>query len=807
MNKAGNTEYRNLNIALSVLCWTDKAVPPIACELTGDDWRPFIEALLRRLLGNPEPKAFGRLPSCLKELLGSLSEIKRRDFRNLTDIEAYRLFATSLNFKCNLDKIAKLKCPNVPDNNIKSIIGGWRSQIDKVIAEFEKFHARQENREKIWTGYQKEKDPKYLFNSVKSLGGYKKAKKRPDSFNDLTKKLEQFLFGVVEFDPDRSNEEKLDDKKKNESDYRQNPDSYKKPILEDTVVEPPSFGWDFWGEYWTLFVFSIIGNFIYYQSWGWALLATFVGWGIAGGIADDFLVRYPLGWHPKLCYVYTVAPWIICWRWEDAVLPQLCLWGYPLIVFCIDFYIRKKNTFVNRRWWGCVGIFLIMVIPVFCGLSDGIKIRARHSSSADTSVYDKKHYESLKNKPAGLSWKNLTSKDLKFLTEKDLNMLRLQFCNVLTKKNAGFLITEMTDLRECSTHQRGYRWCAKVSINAPLYCVKNAYSKTAGDLDLIINSVKHYALLFEAGEKFEVIFDVNDNYYKYFVDTSKAIRNADVIVGGEFNRIVSRGRTLMIAKDSEFDQTMADVQRLVDGAIDEMAADKLIKEVDSVARKRYEKNRSFIRDVQKALIAMAQERQIHKKPSKLLENIIAKKDSISISSIELRNKPILKNHKSMQDAKANYISKAAANGPRIISQPIVQKTPSIISQPIVKTPSIIAKTDTIRTAPVQQPIIVQNQPFIARGVNVSCPKCHAAKIIRICQACPTCRGSRYVCESVSAAAKTIVDVINVARGRERNKVNRNYIPAKIICPTCKANGQIIVQTTCDKCLGRGVICK
>ena len=120
---------------------------------------------------------------------------------------------------------------------------------------------------------------------------------------------------------------------------------------------------------------------------------------------------------------------------------------------------------------------------------------------------------------------------------------------------------------------------------------------------------------------------------------------------------------------------------------------------------------------------------------------------------------------------------------------------------------IVVKNPVIRKVSAQQPIVVRSQPTIIRPVNICCPKCRGAMIIGVYQICSTCNGSRYVGDSVSGAAKTIVDVVNAVRGRERKRVKRNHIPSKIICPTCRASGQIIVQKTCDNCLGQGVICK
>lgn len=220
---------------------------------------------------------------------------------------------------------------------------------------------------------------------------------------------------------------------------------------------------------------------------------------------------------------------------------------------------------------------------------------------------------------------------------------------------------------------------------------------------------------------------------------------------------MSGGRTLLIAKGPELDQTLAVLNDVVNQWRSEMAEDKLIMAADEVAAKRYRSNEENLKRCQRELIRMARMCKPHSEATEKLRALSAK-DFLRVANIE-----------------AEQVLSATATGTRGKRMP---------SQSAIVSPRTGRAYDHPATTFLRQ--------------EIACSACRGSGQIKGRARCSTCNGSRRIDDPVSQTLAAAANVANIVTGQRRRTVVN-----KVKCPTCDGNGSVEMVSPCGRCGGRG----
>lgn len=721
--------------------------------------------VLRDVLNNPwegEPRSAIKLTKLNKLLGQNVDRIKKQvqfsgdKTPELTEAQIFRLFHdyTVLNH----DGTRKLS-----DLGRESLL-----QLLKIVdGEFQTFYGRdQKNPLLMWNGF--------LNDSQFPNDGMEKSQVEPSDYGELNDKITNYYYPIGG-KPLPHQDEQGDESSRDEEDYH-NPT----PHDENTSL-------------------SAFGLTLKYLPVFLAYACVAIGAGVTG-LNGPWVIVF------ALVSLFVSVKWYHVFKFQDRAWAAL-LQGFWVLYFTVGVVFALASPFamyVHLAWpllafpllvctvqpdkaqakkfaiGGTTLLGVLLAVAVFCGQIGNGHSRTYSPSAVERNemmqsqalVPDENHYRKIKSEMGGLCWRNLRPCDLSFLTADDMKVLRLQFSSVLTRHVQGVLVEELTNLAPVSKIGALQEWKANVRFNCPIYSVCNAYSKMAQTLDLIVDSVKYYSLDYEEGKTVPIRFTITESNYDLTIRSPfDGQSGVDVYFAPRFEDVVSGGRTLLIAKGSELDQTLAVLNGVVSQWRAEMAEDKLIMAADEDAAKRHRKNDENLKRCQRELIRMARMCKPHSEATEKLRALSAK-DFLRVANIE-----------------AEQVLSATSTGSqgKRVSARTTTVSPRVgrtYDHPTTVSPRVGRTYDRPATT-------FQRQEAV-------CSACRGSGQIKGRTRCSTCKGSRVIDDPVSQTLAAAANVANIVTGQRRRTVVN-----KVKCPACDGKGSVETVSPCGRCGGRG----
>lgn len=661
-----------------------------------------------------------------------------------------------------------------------------RQLLITVSAEFETYYnVDPKHPQLIWDGFQN--DTQF------PVEGMEKTKVEPSDYGELNAKITNYFFPVGGGPRPRP----ADDER--EEDYHE--EEYYNPPHDEVSSE------SFWGmtlRYAPLFLTYLLT----------ALCADSTGmnglWTVVGGLASLFAsVRWyhSFKFRDRAWASLMQGFWILYFALGVTLagISPLVTWmhlTWPIFAFpLVHRAIHEKTPTASK--FRIAGVVMLAVMFGVAIYRDQIGYRqvGRRQIEQKLHHYQQKldetpninHYNQLKSQPAGLCWRNLKPCDVTFLTPDDINTLRLQFSSVLTRKARGVKIDAFSGLRPILLEGGRQGWQADMKFNCPIYTVCNAYSQSAQALKLIISSVKYYRINYQRGDVVPMKFIVSDD--SYYVEISgpfDKLPGASMYFGPGIDSLVSDGGTLLIGKGSELDSTLSAMDAMVRKWTVEMASDKLIKDADESAARRYRFDDDMLRRCQQELIRMARMRKVHDEPTDILrslsEGIVPGSNAVGSNGQRV--------------AMPQVNSLPIANTAAVVEKKVIASGSSdshAVVTPMVTAPSATTSTETSPVPMTSAAPTARRHAAPAPVALKNCRSCRgtgqAVEHVR----CQTCNGARRIDDPAANAVAAAANIANLVTGAKRRPVKAK----KIQCPTCSGAGRIKTVVPCNRCGGTG----
>ncbi len=591
---------------------TDEQRVKFLASLTSDQRGQFCD-VLKDVLNNPwEGRSVLKLTK-LNKLLGQKIELIKKQVQfsgdrtpELDEVQIFRLFHdyAVLNHDGRTLRLSDL--------GRKSL----RQLLDTVNAEFEAYYNHDpKHPQLLWDGFQN--DTQF------SVEGMEKTQVEPTDYGELNAKITNYFF-PSKGKPRSTDNEPEDEPEDNEEYYNPTPHE---------GLDPDSI-WGLLVKYLPLFVSYLL----------LAVCADMTGvnglWSVFAGLFSVFVsVKwyhyfkiFDRAWAALLqgFWILYFLIGIVFAGIDNTLLYAHLVWPIPTFWFLCKELQRDEPKVKRFRVIGTAVLGAMLGFSVFRGQTGYSQIN-RYQIERELHVVQQqcarqpnlKHYNQIKNTPGGICWRALQPCDVTFLTETDMKTLRLQLSSVLTRNIKGLMVDEISNLSPGKIQDGHQEWVANVRFNAPLYTVHNAYSNMAKDLDLIIDSVKYYTLAHKSGEAVQIRFWATERDFSIMTRSPfEKMPGFELFFGVDFEGLVLEGRTLLIEKGSEFDQTLSALDRVVKKWQAERATDKLIKDADPDAAARYNGNGDLLKRCQRELIRMARMRKPHTESTEELRSLI-----------------------------------------------------------------------------------------------------------------------------------------------------------------------------------------
>lgn len=213
------------------------------------------------------------------------------------------------------------------------------------------------------------------------------------------------------------------------------------------------------------------------------------------------------------------------------------------------------------------------------------------------------HIASIRSREGGISWKGLISSDLRYLTSKEMEILRLQVNNILIERNDTVSVLALSNLQPAK--RDGY-FKVNISLTEPIYV---AFPEESGLVNLLglvrgLGVGQCFCISLDTPAKTNFVCELggvgwnNVSIHKSTMYDGK--EGARILFGGQLRKHLLEKRHAYIQIGSQAENDLKVLAKIVRQVKNQIKADELVARVDTSARNRLNVNNqkiSYLREL------------------------------------------------------------------------------------------------------------------------------------------------------------------------------------------------------------------